>query len=148
MKRLLYVIPVLVLILMLASCGNETVSIEGYEWKLRAVMKNDVDAAQDEDALVIAVGENDELYPDAKIVDVKLTAKNEKITVVDSTNDKTYSGTYKQIEKTPDGITYEMEIDGKEGFATVSPTEHYEGTDVPTLPINMGEYSVYFIPAE
>lgn len=148
MKRVLFVIPVLILTLLLASCGTETVSIEDYEWKLQAVMKNDVEAAQDEDTLVIAVGESDELYPDAKIVDVKLTAKDEKITVVDSTNDKTYSGTYKQTEKTPDGITYEMEIDGKEGFATVSPAEHYEGIDVPTLPINMGEYSVYFIPAE
>ena len=148
MKRVLFVIPVLILTLLLASCGTETFSIEDYEWKLQAVMKNDVGAAQDEDTLVIAVGETDELYPDAKIVDVKLTAKDEKITVVDSTNDKTYSGTYKQTEKTPDGITYEMEIDGKEGFATVSPTEHYEGIDVPTLPINMGEYSVYFIPAE
>lgn len=148
MKRVLFVIPVLILTLLLASCGTETVSIEDYEWKLQAVMKNDVEAAQDEDTLVIAVGETDELYPDAKIVDVVLTAKDEKITVVDSTNDKTYSGTYKETEKTPDGIIYEIVIDGKEGTATVSPTEHYEGTDVPTLPINMGEYSVYFIPAE
>ena len=53
-----------------------------------------------------------------------------------------------ETEKTPDGIIYEIVIDGKEGAATVSPTEHYEGKDVPTLPINMGEYSVYFIPAE
>lgn len=148
MKRVLFVIPVLILTLLLASCGTETVSIEDYEWKLQAVMKNDVEAAQDEDTLVIAVGETDEFYPDAKIVDVVLTAKDEKITVVDGTNDKTYSGTYKETEKTPDGIIYEIVIDGKEGFATVSSTEHYEGTDVPTLPINMGEYSVYFIPAE
>lgn len=148
MKRVLFVIPVLILTLLLASCGTETVSIEDYEWKLQAVMKNDVEAAQDEDTLVIAVGETDELYPDAKIVDVVLTAKDEKITVVDSTNDKKYSGTYKETEKTPDGIIYEIVIDGKEGAATVSPTEHYEGKDVPTLPINMGEYSVYFIPAE
>ena len=148
MKKLLYLIPVLVLTLILASCGTETISIEDYEWKIRAVMKNDIEATQDEDTLVIAVGEEDELYPEAKIVDVKLTAKDEKITVVDSTNDKTYSGTYKQTEKTSDGTIYEIVIDGKEGFATVSPTEYYEGTNVPTLPINMGEYSVYFIPAE
>ena len=69
MKRVLFVIPVLILTLLLASCGTETVSIEDYEWKLQAVMKNDVEAAQDEDTLVIAVGETDELYPDAKIVD-------------------------------------------------------------------------------
>ena len=115
---------------------------------MRAVMKNDIEASQNEDELVVAVGKADELYPDAKIVDIVLTAKDEKISIVDNTNDKEYSGDYKLIEKTQKGCNYEITIDGKSGYATISPTEYYDGTEVPTLPINLGEYSIYFIPAE
>lgn len=150
MKRTFYLIPLLIITLMLVACGTktETISIEDYAWKMRAVMKNDIEAAQNEDELVVAVGVNDELYPDAKIVDIVLNAKDEKISIVDNTNDKTYSGVYKLKEQTSKGSHYEITIDGKNGYATISPTEYYEGTEVPTLPINLGEYSIYFIPAE
>ena len=41
---------------------------------------------------------------------------------------------------------YQIMIDGVEGVAVLSLTEYYSGTEIPTLPINMGEYSIYFIP--
>ncbi len=150
MKRILSIIPVLILTLLLTSCGTKTepISIEDYEWKMRAVMKNDIESAQNEDELVVAVGTDDELYPDAKIVDIVLTAKDEKISIVDNTNDKEYSGNYKLTDQTPKGCNYEITIDGNIGYATVSPTEYYDGTEIPTLPINIGEYSIYFIPVE
>ena len=89
-----------------------------------------------------------EKYPDAKIVDLTLIAKDGEITITDATNNKTYSGTYKVQQKTPKGTDYEVTIDGVTGYATVSPTEYYDGSEVPTLPINLGEYSLYFIPAK
>lgn len=70
------------------------------------------------------------------------------ITVTDKTNSKTYSGTYKVSRETPDGTDYEITIDGVIGHATASPTEYYSGSEIPTLPINIDGYSVYFIPKE
>ena len=115
-------------------------------WKMRTVMSNDVEAAQIEYELVVAVGEEDDIHPNAKIVKIKLVAKDGTITITDATNNKTYRGTYKVQQKTPKGIDYEVTIDGITGYATVAPTEYYDGSEVPTLPINLGEYSLYFIP--
>ena len=139
---------VLIFALGLSACNSDVVAIEDHEWKMRTVMSNDIEVAQNEDQLVVAVGEADELYPDAKIVDLKLIAKDGSITVTDATNNKTYNGTYKVQQKTPKGTDYEVTIDGVKGYATVAPTEYYDGSEVPTLPINLGEYSLYFTPVE
>ena len=106
------------------------------------------EAAQAPDELIIAVGEVDDLYPDAEIVDLTLTAKDGEITITDTTNGKTYSVTYKVMQKTPKGTDYEITIDGTTGYATVSPTEYYDGSEIPTLPINIDGYSLYFIPKD
>lgn len=147
MKR---VFPTIFLLLSLtfifSSCASETISIEDYEWKMRTVMSGNIETAQNEDSLIVAVGEPDELYPEAKIVDLTLIAKEGKITITDKTNNKTYTGTYKVQQKTPKGTDYEITINGQDGYATVAPTEYYDGSEVPTLPINLGEYSLYFVP--
>lgn len=146
--KIFFVFLTLTIIFALSACGGEVVAIEYYEWKMRTVMSNDVQAAQIEDELVVAVGEKDDIHPNAKIVDIKLVAKDGAITVTDETNNKTYSGTYKVQQKTPKGTDYEVTIDGIKGYATVAPTEYYDGSEVPTLPINLGEYSIYFTPVE
>ena len=131
-----------------SACNTDVVAIEDYEWKMRTVMSNDVENAQYQDELVIAVGEADELYPDTEIVNLTLIAKDSEITITDSTNGKTYNGTYEVQKKTPKGTDYEIIIDGVTGYATVSPIEYYDGSENPTLPINIDGYSMYFIPNE
>lgn len=148
MKKVIFVLLSLTLIFTLSACGGDVVAIEDYEWKMRTVMSNDVEAAQIEDELVVAVGEKDDIHPNAKIVDLNLIAKDGLITITDATNNKTYSGTYKVQQKTPKGTDYEVTIEGIKGYATVAPTEYYDGSEVPTLPINLGEYSLYFTPVE
>lgn len=148
MKKIISILIMLSFTFTLSACNSDQIAIEDYEWKMRTVMRNDIEAAQNEDELVVAVGEADELYPDAEIVDVTLTAKDGEITVTDTTNSKTYSGSYTVSQKTPDGTDYEVTIDGVTGYATVAPTEYYDGSEIPTLPINIGGYSVYFIPKE
>lgn len=148
MKKFVCVLMALVLALGLSACNGDVVAIEDYEWKMGAVMRNDIEVAQNEDELVVAVGEEDDIHPNAKIVDLKLVAKDGSITITDATNNKTYSGTYKVQQKTPKGTDYEVTIDGIKGYATVAPTEYYDGSEVPTLPINLGEYSLYFTPVE
>ena len=146
MKKLLISVLVSIFIFALCACNTEKFAIEDYEWKNSAVMRNDIEVAQNEDELVVAVGEFDELYPDVKIVDLTLTAKEGEITITDVTNDKTYTGTYNVIKKTSKETDYEVIIDGVSGFATASETKYYDDSEVPTLPINLGDYCVYFIP--
>ena len=139
MKKLTSSILLLtILILSLSACGAEKVKIEDYEWRMRTVMTNN------NDDFVYAVGEPDEVYPDAKVVNLSLVAKDGKLTITDATNNKTYEGTYSVEDKTPDGTNYEVTIDGKEGYATVAMTKYHDGTEEPTLPINLGDYSIYF----
>ena len=148
MKKILSVFLMSLTVFTLSACNADIVAIEDYEWKMRTVMSNDIETAQYQDELVVAVGEADELYPEAEIVDMTLTAKDGEITIKDSTNGKTYNGTYEVMQKTPKGTDYEIIIDGVTGYATVAPTEYYDGTEIPTLPINIGGYSLYFIPNE
>ena len=148
MKKIISIFLMLTFTFALSACNSDEFAIEDYEWKMRAVMRNDIEVAQNEDELVVAVGEADELYPDAEIVDLTLTAKDGEITVTDTTNNKTYNGTYTIMQKTPDGTDYEVIIDGVSGNATVAPTEYYNNQETPTLPINIDGYSIYFIPKE
>ena len=148
MKKILSVFLMSFIVFTLSACSGDIVAIEDYEWKMRTVAINDIEAAQAPDELIIAVGEADELYPDAEIVDMTLTAKDGEITITDTTNGKTYSGTYEVMQKTPKGTDYEIIIDGVTGYATVSPTEYYDDSEIPTLPINIDGYSLYFIPKE
>ncbi len=148
MKKLIALFCAVIFAVTLSACNADVVKIEDYEWKMRTVMSNDTEAAQYQDELVVAVGEADELYPDAEIVDMTLTAKDGEITITDTTNGKTYNGTYEVMQKTPKGTDYEIIIDGVTGYATVAPTEYYDGSEIPTLPINIGGYSLYFIPNE
>ena len=148
MKRIVLVLA-LIMTMLLSACGvkgKPVVYIESYEWKLQSVMSNDTEVADEE--LVIAVGEQDELYPNAKVVDILLTAKNGEIALTDTTNNKADTGTYKMTEETSKSVTYEIEIDGIAGNATIAITEHLGNMLTPTLPIDLGEYTVYFLPNE
>ena len=146
MKKILSVFLMSFIVFTLSACGGDVVAIEDYEWKMRTVASNDIEAAQAPDELIVAVGKADALYPEAEIVDLTLNAKDGAITITDRTNNKTYSGSYEVQQKTPKGTDYEIIINGVSGYATVSPTEYYDGSEIPTLPININGYSLYFIP--
>ena len=146
MKKILSMFLTTIMIFTLSACGGDVVAIEDYEWKMRTVASHDIEAAQAPDELIVAVGKADALYPEAEIVDLTLNAKDGAITITDRTNNKTYSGTYEVQQKTPKGTDYEIIINGVSGYATVSPTEYYDGSEIPTLPININGYSLYFIP--
>ncbi len=149
MEKILALAFAIFFALSLAACSADIVAIEDYEWKMRTVMNNkEIEEAQSEDELVVAVGEADEVHPNAKVIDITMVAKNGEITVKDMTNNKTYSGSYKVQQKTPKGTDYEITIDGIKGYATVAPTEYYDGSELPTLPISLGGYSLYFIPVK
>lgn len=149
MKRITVLILALIITMLLSACGlngKEIVHLESYEWKMQSVMSNDTELADEE--LVVVVGEPDELYPNAKVVDMILTANGGEITLIDATNNQTYTGTYSITEETSKSITYKIVIDDIAGNATISITEHLGNRLTPTLPINLGEYTVYLLPNE
>ena len=140
MKRILAILALMsILMLALSACGLGKVKIEDYEWKMRTVMH-----AEDEQLVVDAVRAEDPAHPETPIVEITLIANDGKITVTDHTNNKTYEGTYKVEQRTPAGTDYKITIDGKEGYATVAMTTYADGTEEPTLPINLGTHSIYF----
>ena len=148
-KRLAALVLALTMTMLLSACGingKPIVYIESYEWKLQSVMNNDTEVSEDE--LVIAVAEQDEFYPNAKVVDIMLIAKDGEITLTDATNAKTYTGTYKMTEETSKSATYEIVIDDIAGNATITITERLGNRLTPTLPINFGDYTAYFSPNE
>ena len=122
MKKMLSAALALCMMFTLSACSGNVVAIEDYEWKMRTVASNDIEAAQTPDELIIAVGEADELYPEAEIVDLTLSAKDGEITITDATNGKIYSGTYEVMQKTSKGTDYEIIIDDVTGYATAAPT--------------------------
>ena len=129
---------VIAICLAFSACSSDIAKIEDFEWKMRTVMKND------SDLVVPAVGEADEAYPNARIVDLTLLAKKGKITIIDATNNIKYEGSYTTEGTNPKGTDYKVTIDGKEGYATVAMTTYDNGRKEPTLPINLGDYSIYF----
>jgi len=140
MKRIISIIILIATLTMsLSACGMGKVKIEDYKWKMRTIMHG-----EDNQVVVDAVGEDDPAHPEAKIIDMTLIAKDGKITITDHTNNKTYEGAYKVEQKTPAGTDYKVTIDGKEGYATVAMTTYADGTEEPTLPINLGTHSIYF----
>ena len=126
------------IVLILSSCGYEKLKIENYDWKMRYVMHGG-----DNQVVIDAVGEDDP-SSDAKTVHITLKAENGKITVTDSTNNRTYEGSYTVSGKTPREIKYNVVIDGIAGHGAVAMTTYYDGKEEPTLPISLGDYSIYF----
>ena len=139
MKKILSIVLLISTLLLLFSCKLQKPSIENYEWKMRYVMHG-----EDNQLIVDAVDKEDSAHPKAKIIDMTLTAKNGKLTVTDVTNNKIYEGTYTLDSVTPDGTNYSVTIDGRSGYAGVAMTVYADGTKEPTLPINLGDHSLYF----
>ena len=129
----------IIFVFVLSACGAGKVKIEDHEWKMRYVMHG-----EDNQLVVDAASEENDTHPEAKILDMTLIAKDGKITITDTTNNKTYEGTYTVESKTPAGTDYKITIDGKSGYATVAMTTYADGNEEPTLPINLAGYSIYF----
>lgn len=125
--------------LFLTACNEKSLTIENHEWNLRYAYQ-----VKDNQVNVIAKDKHDSAYPDAKIVKVILKAEDGIITISDQTNNVTYTGTYALESTKPKEQNYKVIINGQDGYATVAMTTYADKSEEPTLPINFGEYSLYF----
>ena len=126
-------------LLSMAGCGENNLTIENYEWSLRYAYQ-----VEDNQINVIATDKYDTAHPNASIVVVTLKAEDGIITIVDKKNSKTYTGVYTLESANPKEKNYKVLINGQEGYATVAMTTYADGSEEPTLPINLGDYSLYF----
>lgn len=148
MKKAVFSVLSLCLLLVLCACSSsKKSSIEDYQWKMQMIQSNDINVEQNADLSVVAVGTADDLYAHAPVVELVLTAEDGKLSLEDKTNHKEYEGSYLKQKSTPEGIIYEVVVNGQDGYATVSTTKS-NGTETPTMPINLGNYSIYFVPEE
>lgn len=146
MKKKAAFIFILSLLLMFSTgCKNVSIDspdIEDNSWKMDSIVYFD-----DTQYEVLAVGESDSQDPEAKVIDMILTASDGRITLTDNTNGTVYEGTYKQESSNSETTIYKIVLDGKEGYASVSSTIYADDTEVRTMPINLGNYAIYFFEA-
>ena len=142
MKKIISIILLIISVLFVfSSCSADRIEIDDYEWKMRYIMHLNEDGDQ---IIYDAVEEINEFYSNAKVISLKLVAKEGTITVFDETNKKTYEGTYVLSDKNIKGSEYNVVIDWKTGYAGVAMTTYADNTQEPTLPIKLGTYSMYF----
>lgn len=146
MKKKAAFIFILSLLLMFSTgCKNVSIDspdIEDNSWKMDSIVYFD-----DTQYEVLAVGESDSQDPETQVIDMILTASDGRITLTDNTNGTVYEGTYKGESSNSETTIYKIVLDGKEGYASVSSTIYADDTEVRTMPINLGNYAIYFFEA-
>ena len=143
MKRILPILFAVGMIL-LAGCGSNRVSayrIEEKDWEIALVQS----AA---DGTVLAVGESrQEGYPGARLITLACTAKEGKLTLTDPQQSREGSYARQDSGGVAAGI-YTVTVGEQSGPAAVSVTTRQDGSEEPTLVMQLGGYSLYFIAGE
>ncbi len=129
-----------VLLFTFTSCGGNNLNIEDNEYILRTAIYQE----EDDSLKTVAIGAADESYPDAKIVDVRLKASNNVLTLNDNTSGKAYEGGYTLFSDSIDSRIYKIDFDEKQGYATVSYTKYRDGKKELTVCLTIDGYTIYF----
>lgn len=139
MKKAFSLFCVLVVIICCNGCTGDMSGIEGYSWKLKiaSYLEND-------EMVVAMMDEASSAWPEAAVLEVTLTAIDGELYIVDHTNDVTYIGTYKLTGRDPGVINYDVNFDNCSGYALVGMTTYADGSQVPTLPLKVGKYTLEF----
>ena len=139
-KRIISILTITVIMtLALSACGVKNSKIEDYEWKMKTIIHTD-----NNQVVCDAISEKNNSFPEAKIIEMTLVAKDGKITISDVTNNAIYEGSYAVSHKTPKGTEYYITIENESGYAGVAMTTYADGSKKPTLLIALGKYSMYF----
>lgn len=128
----------LVLVL-LTGCSGKTPKIDAYSWVMTSVQSMEAGGQ------AVAYGERgSSTLEEAKQVELICEAQGGALTLTDRTNDRTYTGTYRQSQSDSRSTIYEVEVDGTEGVAVAAMTTYQDGAQDPTLIFHFGDYTVNF----
>ena len=146
MKKVFITSTLISLFLMigLTGCSSASdMSIDNFKWELNTVQSTDDNGA------VIAYNPNNGLmeataYPEAKPVDMYLTAGDGRFVLTNGADGETYEGTYKMISDKDKSAIYEITLGENIGYASVAMTSYHNGSQVPTLNISINDYALNF----
>lgn len=142
MKKIKSLAVLFVVLATVASCfvgcgAGEKVKITERDWQLAT--------AQNENGEVIVRSqEYSEVYTEAEIKNVILTADENGFIIKDLDTGETYLGEYKVQNTQGEGVIYEISINGKTGYASCAPAAYYDGAKSDMLTMSIGGYSLTF----
>lgn len=143
LKRL---IPFLFLFaLLMTGCSTDADSnansptIDQYSWHMTSVQSKEAEGQ----AIVYGPGGNSTLDTAAEII-LTCSAENGEFLLTDETNEKTYSGAYTLTDTSQDSLIYEVTVGETDGMAVVAMTTYHDDSQMPTLIISLGDYSLNF----
>lgn len=132
-----------ILVLLLAGCGQDApVRVEDHTWQLTTLQ------SRAEDGQIIARGPGAGQSDTAEELDLTCTALDGVLTLIDATHDRTGTGSYQQVEATPQTVTYQVSVEEREGMAAASVTVQADGQEIPTLILQLDDYTLNFCPAD
>ena len=129
----------------LTACAKSeyNVIIEGHEWVFDNVLEN----VGGEAAITECSGSNAEIYPEAEVVEIKVSVEGDKLTVEHVTAGVTSVYTLKEEEyiEGRSSIYILTDEEGNEaGYATIGVTSYHDGSEEYTLIIRIGDRYEYF----
>lgn len=152
MKKTVTVIGLILTLLVgavaMSACVKEeyNVRIEGHEWIFDNVLEN-----VGGEARITECSENNaEIYPDAEVVEIKVSVTGDELTVEHVTAGKTsvYALEEEKCIEGKSSIYILTDAEGNEaGYATVGVTSYHDGGAEYTLIIRTGERYEYFSEA-
>lgn len=138
MKKIISVLLSISIIYVFFGCGGFTSSLEKENWILKTAV-----VIENGEARVFASDKENDAYPSARIISVVLKASNGKITITDLNKNENYGGTYSYAGAS-NGAVYEVTFGNKNGFLISTFTEYDDGNKVPTVTLNVENYTLYF----
>lgn len=140
MKKICFIF---LLIICLTSCkSTESIpEIDECIWSMTTIQSG-------EDGSVVACASSEtDIYKNVKALDLNCEAKNGKLEIKDSTNNKSYSGTYTVEKKGPESVIYKIVIEDTVGYATCGVTTYSDESKSPVFIIAVNNYTLNFRPA-
>ena len=149
MKKTITIIGLILLLAVgavaLTACAKSeyNVKIEGHEWVFDNVLEN----VGGEARITECSESNSEIYPEAKVVEIKVSVKSGTLTVEHVTAGVTSVYTLKGEEyiEGRSSIYILTDADGNEaGYATIGVTSYHDGSEEYTLIVRTGDRYEYF----
>lgn len=140
MKKILEFTLSVVMIITLAGCSKKEVpEIEENLWVMTTVQSNE------KEGQVIAYGPDGSSQSDNAVkIDLECKAEDGELTLIDKTNDKTYTGIYVEESTSSESTIYEITVGETEGMAVASMTTYDDNSQRATLILSLEDFALNF----
>lgn len=116
--------------------ANKTISIEEHNWKFKLVQ--DANSG----TVYACADEYISIYPDVMNLDITCEVDNDILKIYH--NNQTFDITYSIKSSNGESSIYNIQYKDSNGKAVSSITKNYDGTQIPTLILQLDGYVLYF----